>query len=161
MHGRHPRACLDRSGHDVVAGYLDGVYMTKRIYFDGSYSETTKDMHGAIVCDGDENWSPMGLKGSSSTESEWLAALDALDYAVTQGFRDVVMIGDSLNVVDAMRGKIGTGTDLARYRRHAEKTVEEVGSVRWEWIASKKNPAGELLRRLAAKGMLRPKGLLG
>lgn len=135
--------------------------MARTIYFDGSFSAKTKEMHSALVCDEDSFWGPAGSHGTSSTESEWIAAIHALEYVFESRFRDVVLVGDSKNVIYAMRREIGTGANLMRYRRFAQSLVAEIGPLRWEWIPSPENPAGEVLRHLLRQGKLRPKGILG
>jgi ribonuclease HI len=134
--------------------------VTVTIYFDGSYRKETGEMYGALVCDGFEDLWEEEEAGTSSTHAEWIAALRALEFAEEHSISDILLIGDNKAVIDGMSGKAATQETLLRFRSHAEKLSAEFNSVRWDWISSEDNPAGEVLRLAHTAGKFRTRGLL-
>lgn len=135
--------------------------MAVTIYFDGSFSSKTKEMYAGVVC-GDEHLScHTGLNGTSSDHAEWLAAAFALEYAANKGFKNIVMIGDSDNVIGAMSRGQKTNETLRPTREYVEGISADLGIVAWEKVIRDDNLAGQLLERLRGEGKLPSTGIFG
>ncbi len=135
--------------------------MAVTIYFDGSFSRKTEEMYAGVVC-GDAHLScHTGLYGTSPDHAEWLAAAFALEYAANEGFTNIVLIGDSDNVIGAMSRGQKTNETLRPLREYVEGLCADLGIVAWEKVLRDDNPAGQLLERLKNEGRLPSTGILG
>lgn len=105
-------------------------------------------MFSMVVCGDDAKLYSTGSNGQSSGHSEWISAITALEYAAEHGLTDIVLIGDNANVIGAMQGTKNAHGIYKRFKEQAESHCRELGQVRWEWISSEMNPAGEALREL-------------
>ncbi|MBD8640234.1 reverse transcriptase-like protein [Sphingomonas sp. CFBP 13733] len=135
--------------------------MTTTIFFDGSFPQGTKHMHCGLVCGQDARLYHTGSNGRSSGHSEWIAAMIALEYAHENRFDDVLLIGDNRNVIGAMSCGWNVDPELLQFKHYADNISAEIGVVKWDWISTEDNPAGELLRELREAGKLRYTGIFG
>lgn len=125
--------------------------MTKtRLYFDASYFRDTGDMFSMLSLGEESFWIVTGTDGGSSTEAEWLSAITAIELAVERGLTDVVLVGDSENVIKAMRGTRDAHRVQAVLMERARELGSGVPGLEWDHISSKLNPAGALIRRRLA-----------
>jgi ribonuclease HI len=70
----------------------------RKLWFDGSARPNPGAVRTAVVAQG-RTWLRDDHPAGDNSDAEWLALLDALTIAKQQGWRDVVLIGDSALVV--------------------------------------------------------------
>lgn len=117
------------------------------IYFDGAYYDQTNEMFSMIVFNKVEFLYSTGA-GASSTHAEWLSAITALEFAAERQFTDVILIGDSENVIGAMCGWLNAHDIQADLKKYVDDLCLDIGRVGWRRLPSAKNPAGAVLRGL-------------
>jgi hypothetical protein len=74
MLGRHAASISNRRGVRTV---------TTIIYFDAFYRRETGEIYTAVVCEDHSELTYENLLATSSGHAEWLAALSALEYAMS------------------------------------------------------------------------------
>jgi ribonuclease HI len=135
--------------------------VTTQIYFDGAFSNKTREMYAGVVCGDEHLCRHTGVDGTSADHSEWLAAAFALEYAAEEGLKEIVMIGDSNNVIGAMSRGQRTDQKLRALRDYVEGLCAEFETVAWQKVGRDDNLAGQLIERLQKAGKLASTGLLG
>lgn len=111
-----------------------------KIFFDGGCRTRAGLMEVAVVAGGRTTILP-DLGPGTSNDAEWLALIHALTVAQAAGWDDVVLIGDSADVIAKARGDVKSlGTSaahLATFRQLAAAT-----RVRLRWVKRTQNLAG-------------------
>jgi ribonuclease HI len=75
-----------------------------KIWFDGGCRPNPGAIETAVVAGG-RVWHRIDHGLGDNNDAEWLALLDALDVARGLGVADLVLLGDSVMVVDQARGR--------------------------------------------------------
>lgn len=121
-----------------------------KLYFDGGCRPNPGRMETAVVVRGEVYLQADAGQGTSG-EAEWRALLHALDVAVALGARDIVLIGDSANVVAQAAGTSKCATRaqpcLAEFRLRAAKFAR----VRLRAVRRSHNLAGAALQTRRAQ----------
>lgn len=116
-----------------------------KVFFDGGCRSREGLMEAAVVAAGHTTILP-DLGSGTSADAEWLALIHALRIARSAGWQDVVLIGDSVDVIAKARGELrcrGTSAaHLATFRQLAG-----AAPVRLRWIRRTQNLAGIALAR--------------
>jgi len=93
-----------------------------KLFFDGGCRPNPGRMETAVVACGEVYLQADAGQGTSG-EAEWRALLHALEVAAALGARDIVLIGDSSNVIAQASGKAkcpkGAQGHLAAFRAQA------------------------------------------
>jgi len=117
-----------------------------KLFFDGGCRPNPGRMETAVVARGHVYLQPDAGQGTSS-EAEWRALLHALDVAAALGATDIVLIGDSANVVAQASGKSkcarGAEAHLAAFRARAAAFAR----VRIRTVRRSHNLAGAALQK--------------
>lgn len=149
-------------GSDDHHGNKEGIsILTTPIYFDGAFSSKTREMYAGVVCGNQHLCRHTGVDGTSADHSEWLAAAFALEYAAEEELREIVMIGDSNNVIGAMSRGQRTNHKLQGLRGYVEGLCAEFRTVAWRKVGRDDNLAGQLIERLQKAGRLPSIGIFG
>ena len=114
-----------------------------KLFFDGGCRPHPGAMEAAVVAGGETYLFP-DLGVGNSEQAEWAALLRALDVAETLGARDILLLGDSSNVIGQANGTLrARGAPLEDFRTRAARfervTVRHIGR--------KQNLAGIALER--------------
>jgi len=75
-----------------------------KVWFDGGCRPNPGAIETAVVAGG-RVWHRTDHGSGDNSDAEWLALLDALDVARGLGLADLVLLGDSVMVVDQARGR--------------------------------------------------------
>ncbi len=118
-----------------------------KIWFDGGCRPNPGAIETAVVAAGQAHLRTDHGPGDNA-DAEWLALLDALALAGTLGLNEVVLLGDSMMVVDHVRGRARRLPArfegyVARYRLLAAGFAR----VRVRHVARSHNLAGIVLQR--------------
>ncbi len=93
-----------------------------KIFFDGGCRPNPGPMETAVVARG-QSHIRRDLGHGSNHEAEWLALLHAIELARWLGEKDIILIGDSANVVRQANGQMKcrgpVEAHLARFHDHA------------------------------------------
>lgn len=121
-----------------------------KVFFDGGCRGASRRMEAAVVTGGRTTVLP-DLGHGSSSDAEWLALLHALRIARSLGLSDVVLLGDSADVVAKANGAVRCRGDALR--RLAEFRALATGGAPFQVRRVKRtqNLAGIALARLHAR----------
>jgi ribonuclease HI len=114
-----------------------------KLFFDGGCRPNPGAMEAAVVAAGETYLFP-DLGPGTSHQAEWLALLKALEVAETLGARDIVLVGDSSNVIGQAMGTFKPrSAPIEAYRARAAR----FDRVTLRHIGRKQNLAGIALER--------------
>lgn len=115
-----------------------------KLFFDGGCRPNPGRMETAVVARGELYVQPDAGQGTSG-EAEWLALLYALEVAATLGARDIVLVGDSANVVAQATGKAKCAKDAEPYLAEFRAQAAGFMRVRVRAVRRSHNLAGAAL----------------
>jgi ribonuclease HI len=118
-----------------------------KIWFDGGCRPNPGVIRTAVVTGG-RVWHRVDHGPGDNNDAEWLALLDALAVARGLGLRDVVLLGDSVMVVDQARGR--ARRVLPRFRDYQARFQDATAGfdrVRVRHVGRAHNLAGIALER--------------
>ncbi len=122
-----------------------------KIYFDGGCRPTPGTMETAVVARGLAYYRADAGTGTSE-QAEWLALLHALDIARKLGERQIVLLGDSLSVIDqAMNRARSVSPALLECRDRFERQARLFDRLQLRHIKRSQNLAGIALGQLRQK----------
>jgi ribonuclease HI len=92
-----------------------------KLFFDGGCRPNPGAMEAAVVAGGETYFFPhLGL--GTSEQAEWAALLKAIEVAEALGARDILLLGDSSNVIGQANGALKPrGAPLEEYRTRAAR----------------------------------------
>lgn len=122
------------------------------IYFDGGARPNPGLMsHAFVTSEGYEYYET--TERGTNNEAEWFACMAAVQHAIDQGVDEAVIRGDSLLVINQIKGvwKI----KVPEFRVYRAKVIEWVGDRHYsfEHVLRDQNPAGKLIERKYAEGL--------
>lgn len=120
--------------------------LTTKVYFDGGCRPNPGVISVAAVVRGKTDLRADCGEGSSG-DAEWLALLNALDFASALGERDTVVFGDSASVIDQANGDARRRLAPDLEARFA-KLVAGFERVRFRRIKRSQNLAGIALEQV-------------
>lgn len=113
-----------------------------KIYFDGGCRPNPGAMEVAAVAGGQVYYRREPEPGTSE-QAEWLALLHALEIAKSLGAADVVLLGDSLAVIDQVNGRSRrTTSEVERFLSAFEEAMKPFEKVRVRYVKRAQNLAG-------------------
>ncbi|MGA1800160.1 reverse transcriptase-like protein [Sphingomonas sp. 4RDLI-65] len=119
-----------------------------KLFFDGGCRPNPGAIECAAVLRG-VTYYRHDLGDGTNSEAEWLAAIHALEIAIRNGERDVVLLGDSTLVVTQANGTARCRTpELEAHRVQFESLAGNLDTVRIRHIGRAQNLAGIALARL-------------
>lgn len=119
-----------------------------KLFFDGGCRPNPGPIECAVVLKGVTYYRDDHGHGTNS-DAEWLAAIQALEVALQNGERDIVLLGDSTLVVTQANGTARCRTAaLEAHRTRFAALVRGFESVRIRHIGRAQNLAGIALARL-------------
>lgn len=118
-----------------------------KIFFDGGCRPNPGEMATAVVAGG-RTYVRRSIGRGSSAEAEWAALLHAMEVARELGAREIVLAGDSLNVVSQANGRRKCrDARLAPYLAAFQEEAADFARVRVRHVARTQNLAGIALAR--------------
>jgi ribonuclease HI len=85
-----------------------------------------------------------------SSAAEYLALIALLETALREGAEDLMIHGDSRVVIDDIQAKDGTGIrSMTHHAARVRMLMNEIGSVRLQWIPRARNASADALSRRA------------
>ncbi len=121
-----------------------------KLFFDGGCRPNPGTMEIAVVAAGRATVLP-DIGHGTSEDAEWLALIHALTVARSLDARDVVLLGDAIDVIAKASGKIechgATACHLERFRALAS----DMAPPRLRYVKRSQNLAGIALARLHAR----------
>lgn len=121
-----------------------------KLFFDGGCRPNPGRMETAVVARG-EAYLQADVGHGTSGEAEWRALLHALDVAAALGARDIVLIGDSANVVAQAVGKSKCATYAQDLFAEFRSRAAGFASVRLRAVRRSHNLAGGALKMRRAQ----------
>ncbi len=117
-----------------------------KVFFDGGCRGVEGVMEAAVVMRGRAKILPE-LGHGTSADAEWLALIAALRLALAAGERDIVLIGDSADVVAKARGRVPARGPAAAHLAAFRALAAEAGTLRIRHTPRAQNLAGIALAR--------------
>jgi ribonuclease HI len=121
------------------------------LYFDGGARPNPGIMSHAFVTDTGYEYFEVTQDGTNN-EAEWFACMAACEYAVSAGVESAIIRGDSLLVINQIKGlwKI----KVPAFRKYREHVVSLTSGLDFEFehVLRDKNPAGKLIEQKYKEG---------
>jgi ribonuclease HI len=117
-----------------------------KVYFDGGCRPNPGAMEIAVVIGGREHIR-RGIGAGSSMDAEWLALIEALSLAHSQGIADFVLLGDAAAVIRQASGGAKCPASASGHKQRFDALVAQTGRPRIRYIKRAQNLAGIALAR--------------
>ena len=118
-----------------------------KIYFDGGCRPNPGIMEVAVVARG-VTYSQAALGFGTSLEAEWQALFRALEIATALGLRDLILLGDSAEVIAKAAGRLKARTTEDQFRvERFRAAAADFEKVRLRHVIRTQNLAGIALSR--------------
>ena len=112
-----------------------------RVFFDGGCRPNPGPIEAAVVMRGVvHRFDDLGQ--GSSTDAEWLALIAALELAQRLDLRDIVLVGDALEVVKQAKRALKTGRAAPGHAAVFLDMASKMPRIRLRWIKRQQNLAG-------------------
>ena len=115
------------------------------IHFDGGSRGNPGPSASAAVTD-DGHTTTAFFENATSNEAEWIAAVMALHLAILKRVDRVVIKGDSLLIINQLKGKWQVKSKhLKEYYLVAKRAIEDLPNVKFEHVPREKNTIADNL----------------
>ena len=121
-----------------------------KLFFDGGCQPNPGKIEGAVVRKGVVHYRH-DLGTGDNSDAEWLAAIHALEIARSLGLSDIVLLGDSADVVGKANDVVRCSGDEARHLERFRALAASARSVRVRHVKRSQNLAGIALARRHAR----------
>ena len=121
-----------------------------KIFFDGGCRGDPPVMEAALVIAGEAIVLP-DLGPGTSTDAEWLALIHGATLARSRGLSDIVLIGDSADVVGKANAIVPSRGSAARHHEQFRAVVSSLTRLRVCHVKRSHNLAGIVLARRRAR----------
>lgn len=118
-----------------------------KVFFDGGRRGRAGAMEAAVVVRGRTTILP-DLGAGTSGDAEWLALIHALAIARSLGLADIVLLGDSADVVAKANGRVPCRGDALRHLQRFRALAADGAPPRVRRVGRSQNLAGIALARL-------------
>lgn len=121
--------------------------MTLKLFFDGGCRPNPGPMEAAVVARGRLFLAP-GLGDGTSSEAEWHALFHAMEVAASLREFDIVLIGDSADVIAQAGGKTKCRAAAIAHRARYGRECKNFVRVRLRLVGRTQNLAGIALQAM-------------
>lgn len=112
-----------------------------KIFFDGGSCPNPGPIEAAVVVRG-TTYLYEDLGFGTSNDAEWLALILALEMAQSLGLKDIVLVGDSLDVIQEAHRVLKSGRAKPAHASTFLSLAVKAPPVRMRWIKRTQNLAG-------------------
>ncbi len=119
-----------------------------KLFFDGGCRPNPGMMETAVVAAGVTHHRP-ALGHGTNNDAEWLALLDAMEWATRLGADDIVLVGDSALVLNQAKGLWPARSDALRVHLATfQSRAPRFASIRFRHVGRAQNLAGIALEHI-------------